>query len=132
MEKIALRPSTQLETLTCGNCGIVFAVPDYWVEGRRKGEEGKNEFWCPNGHNRVFCETEVMRLKRELEQTQQRLHWVRAQKERAERETAAARGQVTRLRNRIQKGVCPDCKRSFTNLRRHMASKHPQLALPPA
>lgn len=30
--------------------------------------------------------------------------------------------------DRVGKGVCPCCKRSFTNLRRHMTTKHPDVA----
>lgn len=42
------------------------------------------------------------------------------------------KGVVTRTRNRIANGVCPCCDRSFTNLQRHMASKHPDYAHAPA
>ena len=34
----------------------------------------------------------------------------------------------TRLKNRVGKGVCPCCNRSFANLKRHMASQHPEFA----
>jgi hypothetical protein len=29
-----------------------------------------------------------------------------------------------KLRERIQNGVCPECHRSFDNLRKHMVHKH--------
>ena len=32
---------------------------------------------------------------------------------------------------RIHKGVCPCCNRSFTNLKRHMETKHPEHPSPP-
>lgn len=120
----------ELEKLTCGECGIIFAVPPHWLNARREEKENNGSFYCPNGHSRQFRETEVDRLKRQLEAEKKKLEWARGERDRAERSAAAARGQVTRLRKRIQNGVCPACQRSFQNLKRHMATKHPQLALP--
>lgn len=123
MGEIALHRSAALESLTCGNCGIIFAVPDYWLEGRRNGTEGNNEFWCPNGHNRVFRENELTRTKRKLEIAERQRQWAEERATKAERSAA-------RLKRRVANGVCPACQRSFQNLKRHMATKHPQLALP--
>lgn len=50
---------------------------------------------------------------------------MRDEKEAAERRVSAAKGQVTKLKNRTAAGVCPCCTRSFENLKRHMATKHP-------
>ena len=38
---------------------------------------------------------------------------------------AAAQGRITQLQKRVQNGVCIACHRSFVDLKRHMASKHP-------
>ena len=32
---------------------------------------------------------------------------------------------LTRVKNRVSRGVCPNCNRTFKDLARHMASKHP-------
>jgi len=40
----------------------------------------------------------------------------------------AIRGELTKLKKRVTNGVCPCCHRSFQNLRRHMATKHPNEA----
>jgi hypothetical protein len=37
--------------LTCGECGIVFAVPSRWYEARALNGEAGREFHCPNGHS---------------------------------------------------------------------------------
>ncbi|WP_159103999.1 hypothetical protein [Rhodopseudomonas sp. B29] len=50
---------------------------------------------------------------------------MRDQREAAERRAAAARGQVTKIKNRVGHGVCPCCNRTFANLARHMAGEHP-------
>jgi formate-dependent nitrite reductase cytochrome c552 subunit len=115
--------SVALESISCGNCGIVFAVPDWWIAGRRAGTEGNNEFWCPNGHNRIFVENELTRTKRKLAIAERQREW-------AEQRATKAERKAKRLTKRVVNGVCPACQRSFENLRRHMQTKHPQLALP--
>jgi hypothetical protein len=125
MGEVAKYISTALEALTCGECGIPFAVPDFWLQGRRDGVEGENRFYCPNGHSRVFRENALERTKRKLEVAERQRQWAEERATKAERAHA-------RLQKRVANGVCPACQRSFQNLKRHMASKHPQLALPPA
>jgi hypothetical protein len=46
----------------------------------------------------------------------------------AKRSAAAFKGQVTRLKGRAKAGFCPCCNRSFSQLERHMASKHPNFS----
>jgi DNA repair exonuclease SbcCD ATPase subunit len=77
-------------------------------------------------------ESDETKLRRERDRLTQRLaekdDELRRQRERveaAERRGAAARGQVTKIKNRIGHGVCPCCNRTFENLHRHMASQHP-------
>src|SRR5262245_33394092 len=61
----------QLVTKECGTCGIIYAVPEKWLERRREGLDGTREFYCPNGHCRYFTgETTESKLRRELEQAQ--------------------------------------------------------------
>jgi hypothetical protein len=43
----------------------------------------------------------------------------------ARRGAAAQKGQKTRIKNRIARGVCPCCNRSFADLGAHMQQKHP-------
>lgn len=38
---------------------------------------------------------------------------------------AAYKGQVTKVKRRVSKGVCPCCNRTFENLARNMESQHP-------
>jgi hypothetical protein len=42
----------------------------------------------------------------------------------------AARGQLTKFKKRVGRGVCPCCNRHFKDLARHMESKHPELIEP--
>ena len=130
MSEVALRIGRDLVRLACGQCGIEFAVPDFWLESRKKGVEGENEFWCPNGHNRVFRDNELVKTKRQLENAEKRIGWMQAGIDMRDKTTTAQRGQLTKLRNRVQRGVCPACQRSFQNLRRHMETKHPMIEGP--
>ena len=118
----------------CGQCGIKFLVPDYWHKTKT---QDSTTWFCPNGHKQYYPqgETEEDKLRRELQRAQQRLaekdDAVRRQRElreAAERSAAAYRGQVTKIKKRAGKGVCPCCNRHFTNLQRHMASQHPNFA----
>jgi hypothetical protein len=111
-----------LEGLTCGNCGITFAVPERWLSERRDNGGG---FTCPNGDSRVFLKSEVDKLREKLEREQRRVILISNERDAAERHASAMKGQVTRIKNRAKAGVCPCCNRSFVQLERHMKSKHP-------
>jgi hypothetical protein len=119
----------------CCRCKSEMWLPDEFEKTARRSEA--ITFYCPYGHAQVFRagETEVDKLRRERDRLAQRVaEWQdearseREKKEAAERRAAAARGQVTKIRNRVGHGVCPCCNRTFGNLSRHMASEHPTFA----
>jgi hypothetical protein len=117
------------EDLTCYKCGILFGVPNHWVKTRR---EDKDWFYCPNGHQQHFTKSvtddlaeKLSRAKQQLAEKDDDLRRQREFREAAERRTAAARGQVTKLKKRASAGVCPCCNRSFRELTLHMSQKHP-------
>jgi hypothetical protein len=117
----------QLATEICCNCGVCFGMP---IDMQKRRIEDKALFYCPNGHGQRYTgESEAEKLKRELEAAKKahaaELEWQRSRREAAERSAAAARGQVTKIRNRVGNGVCPCCNRTFQNLQRHMHTKHP-------
>jgi hypothetical protein len=122
-----------MSKIQCADCGIAYLVPDRWKQARR---DDHKTFWCPNGHTQYFPgETEAEKLRRERDHLKQRIaqrdDWVREERERraaVERQLAAQKGQVTKLKNRAGAGVCPCCNRTFQALARHMAAKHPQFA----
>ena len=118
-----------LSILECGSCHISFAIPRDMLRARK--EDGR-DFWCPNGHQIRYSETDNQKLKRKAEREERwrleaeaQLTHERDQREAAERSAAAYKGRVTRLKNRAAAGVCPCCNRSFENLRRHMNTRHP-------
>lgn len=118
----------EFEEQGCINCSILFWVPKGFTDNRRKD---KRDFYCPNGHAMAFTENEADRLRRERDRLKQneaylqdRLKREQTSREAAERSASAMRGQVTKLKNRAANGVCPCCNRTFSDLQRHMASKH--------
>jgi len=118
---LAIQTTIEYETMECGECGILFALSMSFYRERK--ELGK-AWYCPNGHSRVFRESVVEKLRKDLEAERKRRiePWDRAN--RAEAEVEKARRKLSR----VGKGVCPWCKRSFQNLKRHVACKHPNQA----
>ena len=110
-------------------CGTPFSMPaEMYNHAKRNG----SKFYCPHGHNIVFKISDADKYRQEAERLRQRLaekdddiRHERNLREQRERSIVAYRGQVTKLRKRAAAGVCPCCNRSFVNLKRHMASKHP-------
>jgi hypothetical protein len=125
------------EQMICGQCGIGFYVPaQFQKEQMNLGSRGG--WYCPNGHQRAYCESDADKLRRERDQLKQSIAYEqdryraeREAREAAERRVRAARGQITKLKNRASKGVCLCCNRHFTNLERHMHSQHPGFASEP-
>jgi DNA repair exonuclease SbcCD ATPase subunit len=128
--------------MKCGQCGEQFCLLTTTYELLRRSSR---TFFCPWGHERHYpqgpSENDKLRQERDrLKQDQARLQdeirtlaasrqLAAEARDRAERRASAARGQVTRLKNRAAAGVCPCCNRQFENLRRHMESKHKGFAL---
>lgn len=115
--------SVDLTTITCGDCGIVFAMPDWYVTARRNDHR---TWYCPNGHGRAWLqETREEKLARELKSARALAVSRGDQLEATERSLRAQKAATTRIKNRVAAGVCPCCSRSFQNLRRHMSGQHP-------
>lgn len=128
-----------LETCCRADCRATFAMSDeQHAIAMERREDFK--FYCPNGHGQWYVsgETEAEKLRRERDRAVQQLaEWqdyereARERAERAERRVAAAKGQVTKLKKRASHGVCPCCSRTFADLARHMAGKHPGFVAEP-
>lgn len=123
---------TVTETLTkmcCWKCGITFAIPERF---QRTCQDKGHSWFCPHGHEAIYTETRVQKLERKLNQeiashdrTRTILTHSRERTSDAKRRVAAQKGVATKLRKRASAGACPCCNRSFTNLQRHMKTKHP-------
>jgi hypothetical protein len=103
-------------------CGIRHAIP---VELDRQARDNGKTVYCPLGHSWVYKETRADELERELRQAQQRQRATRDLLDAEQRSHSATRGHLTRTRKRAAAGVCPCCQRTFQNVARHVATKHP-------
>lgn len=105
-----------LVVVHCGECDVEFGMPRYLYDARRID---RHNWFCPVGHCRHFTEkSEVEKLREQLADAQARAIHANDQKH-------AALAQVRRAAKRAAAGVCPCCTRSFTNMARHMKTKHP-------
>lgn len=102
----------------CPRCGVIFAVTEDYEQ--RRQSDGKT-FYCPNDHPMSFRESDTERLRQAEAQLTHTQDQLRASIEQAERTRQA----LVRDRHRFANGVCPCCHRSFENVKRHMASQHP-------
>lgn len=116
-----------LEVIECGECSILFAMPAAMADKARADHERR--FYCPNGHRLSYLgETEVHKLERRLRSERERSGRLAAEKDQLEARRRGQKAAHTRLKNRIANGVCPSCKRSFSNLHDHIQSEHPEYA----
>jgi len=111
-----------LEEMVCGECGILFAMPEYYLRDRKND----HRIWfCPNGHQRYYsAESDIEKLRVEKEKLQTKLDWKRNEANDLLASLRATRGVVTKIKKRIESGVCLYCKRYFPRLGKHMKSKH--------
>lgn len=123
--------------LHCCECASAMWLPQELNDSAQKAR-GVIRFYCAYGHVQVYGkgESEADQLRRERDRLAQRIaekddaiSRERELREAAERSASALRGQVTRIKNRVGNGVCPCCNRSFTDLSRHMHTKHPEYAI---
>lgn len=120
---------TSLQEKHCPVCFIHYAAPKaMWDKRLRDG----GHWYCPNGHQLIFTETEAdkakaeaARLRAERDQLKQNEAWYEDRLKAERKEKAGLKRQLKTVHTRVGNGVCPCCNRTFANLQRHMAGKHP-------
>lgn len=117
----------------CCRCKCEMSLPNDLYTAAERSSYIK--FYCAYGHQQCFVEgdSEETKLRRErdllaqqIAERDDRIKSLSEQRDQADRRAAAARGQVTKIKNRVGHGVCPCCNRTFENLARHMTNRHPQ------
>lgn len=120
-----IESTTVLETTICPTCAMQFAMPERFLKERRS--DGKN-FYCPSGHGQAFNDSEIEKLKKQLQQVNAAKDQVHAELRDTTKKLRAQKGQVTKSRNqlaRLKSGLCPCCDQQFTDLKTHIAAEHP-------
>lgn len=124
-----------LETKTCPVCGIVYAAPSTLFQEIRSDEKmSARGWWCPNGHNLCFKEKELDALRRERDRLKQDAARLEDEARTTRMKLAAAvtardkaEALTRKVKKRAEAALCPCCNRSFSQLARHMKSKHPDV-----
>lgn len=120
IRNIEIQTTIKLITEECCNCGVMFAMPQ---ELKNELVNTKRTFYCPNGHSQHYSRSEIDRLKENLARYEREL----AQKSVEKIQLEDALEKSIRKLKRVHNGSCPCCNRSFKNLQRHIATKHPEL-----
>lgn len=123
--------SVDLYITNCPTCHVIHAIP-LTLKTRRMEQGG--DVYCPNGHVWIFTKSEVDVQRKRADDLQERLRRAeigrtaaRDQAAATERSNRAYRGHLTRLKHKIARGLCPvpGCRRTFTNVLRHIEGEHP-------
>jgi hypothetical protein len=119
-----------LTAIHCGCCGGTYAINERYRERKQETGEGWHCPYCKCSWG--YKEGENARLKRELEAAknqevaeQQRHDQTKTHLRETEIQLRAQKGQVTKIKNRVAKGTCPCCRRSFKDMAKHMKTEHP-------
>jgi hypothetical protein len=106
----------------CCACGVVFGITSQLKQQRL---DDHRTFHCPNGHQQHYTgESDAEKNARLLREEQARHARTIARANEAD----AARLKAERKLKRAARGVCTCCNRTFRDLQRHMATKHPEQA----
>jgi len=124
--------SIRLEYVRCchEDCGVTVIMTEQEMRDYRRNHKW---WYCHRGHRQVFNgESDVEAMRRERDEAiererraQKAMEWERVNHQHTKNSLAATKGHVTRQKKRAAAGVCPCCNRTFQQLAKHMASKHP-------
>ena len=109
------------QEIPCNACGVLFWITGEFCDARKR--DGKT-FYCPNGHTLSY-DGDYDRLRRERDRLKQENARLEEEKAYGERMMKEALAESKRLKRRAASGTCPECKRTFPELARHIAHRHP-------
>lgn len=127
--KIRIVEAYEFTIHSCLTCGTPIALDKDYERQRR---DDHAIWYCPNGHGQAWPqETEAERLRKvvarrdaEIVRKSAELDGALDRMRTVERSRAAVQGELTKVKNRVRAGVCPECNRTFQRLTDHMRSKH--------
>lgn len=122
---VAISVEVTLTSVNCGKCGGTYAINERY---RQRQEENAGTWNCP--YCQVgwgYVESELSKVQKRLEDEKRRHLLTLSRVNEVTASLNATKALATRHANklkRVQAGVCPECNRSFQNLKRHMQTKH--------
>lgn len=118
--------SVNLVEVNCGVCGGVYAINERKHEWSRENGKSWNCPYCQTGWGFSHEGTELARARKALETERDRLQKALARANEATAARDKAERALKRHKTRVGNGTCPCCQRTFKQLARHMALKHPE------
>lgn len=130
-----------METVLCARCGLLYALPEALIKAARAKGHGEITWRCPNNSCSAMNwgyhgKSEADKERERRESAEAAAKWER---DRAARLSAtldqtkaslrSQKGATTKAKRRHAAGLCPCCNRTFQQLTRHMATKHPDYKL---
>lgn len=111
---------TEYSEKKCPVCGVHYSLDKLFDDYRRKAEKNDKDrgWYCPNGHYLVYTESEADTQRRRAERAEQ-------EKARLQDELRLSQEREKKLNRRAAAALCPCCKRSFSNVSRHIRHMHP-------
>jgi len=107
----------------CSECGITYCLPQNFSRAR---SEDHKSWYCPNGHSQYIpALSDAEKLRKQLDDEKRRHSQTQMELMAAEQKVTSVQKEKSRLQKRVKNGACPCCHRQFTQLSRHMKSKHP-------
>ena len=113
----------------CPVCFVDYAIPQSMASKMKR--DGGN-WHCPNGHSLHYTETGIDRVRQHRDRLVQDNARLEQEASAARERAATAERAQKRMVTRAKAGVCPCCNRTFQQLARHMANKHPTFTAEPA
>lgn len=121
---------TDLKIMCCPMCGVTYGIPTAMQEAAHAAGNRQITWFCPNGHNLGYnAESDEEKARKKAESDadwyRKRHQAERDLREHTEHKLRAQKGATTKAKKRHAAALCPCCNRSFVQLRRHLASQHP-------
>jgi hypothetical protein len=114
--------TVELHEVNCGECGGTYAINARYHQHKRE----KGGYWtcpyCKTGWG--FGESQIDKITKERDAEKARHQATLARLNEANAERDKAQKAAARLKKRASAGLCTCCNRHFTNLERHMQTKH--------
>lgn len=116
-----------VQAIRMAGCGHVTYLSADHVRARR--EDHRSYFCSTCGRSNYFpAESDVERERRLRTAAEEQRDTLRERNQETKRQLSAQKAAATRLKNRVGRGVCPCCNRTFRHLQKHMRTKHPEFA----
>jgi hypothetical protein len=108
----------------CYRCKADISLPDELYHAARRSPA--INFWCAYGHEQHFTEreSEESKLRRERDRLLQRQAELNDEIRDERARAVKAEKKAARTLKRATAALCPCCNRHFSNVARHMKTKH--------